>query len=79
MEAELDYSSGHMYDLKSAEPGKPVKGRHHFEWRIVLKISLLSPRKRLRVSLENRLVTDVCVSGFDCLIGWLTQAQPKVE
>jgi 6-phosphogluconate dehydrogenase len=33
MEAELDYFGGHMYDLKSAEPGKPMKGRHHFEWR----------------------------------------------
>jgi 6-phosphogluconate dehydrogenase len=33
MEAELDYFGGHMYDLKSEEPGKPVKGRHHFEWR----------------------------------------------
>ena len=34
MEAELDHFGGHMYDLKSAEPGKPVKGRHHFEWRL---------------------------------------------
>lgn len=33
MEAELDYFGGHMYDLKSAPPGKPVKGSHHFEWR----------------------------------------------
>ena len=31
MEAELDYFGGHMCDLKPAEPGKPVKGRHHFE------------------------------------------------
>jgi 6-phosphogluconate dehydrogenase len=33
MEAELDYFGGHMYDLKSAPPGKPVKESHHFEWR----------------------------------------------
>ncbi len=33
MEAELDYFGGHMYDLKSAEPGKPVTGSHHFEWK----------------------------------------------
>jgi 6-phosphogluconate dehydrogenase len=32
MEAELDYFGGHMNDLKSAKPGKPVKGRHPFEW-----------------------------------------------
>ena len=29
MEAELDYFGGHMHDLKSADPGKPAKGRHH--------------------------------------------------
>lgn len=33
MEAELDYFGAHMFDLKSAEPGKPVTGEHHFEWK----------------------------------------------
>lgn len=33
MEAELDYFGGHMYDLKAADPGKPVTGSHHFEWK----------------------------------------------
>ena len=33
MEAQLDYCGGHMYDLKSAEPGTPATGCHHFEWR----------------------------------------------
>lgn len=33
MEAELDYFGGHMYDLKDAEPGMPVTGKHHFEWK----------------------------------------------
>ncbi|KEF59575.1 uncharacterized protein A1O9_04420 [Exophiala aquamarina CBS 119918] len=32
MEAELDYFGGHMFDLKSENPGKPVTGKHHFEW-----------------------------------------------
>ncbi|KAL9109798.1 MAG: hypothetical protein Q9227_005667 [Pyrenula ochraceoflavens] len=32
-EAQLDYFGAHMYDLKSAEPGKPVTGGHHFEWK----------------------------------------------
>jgi 6-phosphogluconate dehydrogenase len=27
MEAELDFFGGHMFDLKSAEPGKPVTGK----------------------------------------------------
>jgi 6-phosphogluconate dehydrogenase len=38
MEAELDYFGGHMYDLKSAESGEPVKGRHHFEWKSAKEI-----------------------------------------
>lgn len=29
---------GHMYDLTSAEPGEPVKGRHHFEWKSAKEI-----------------------------------------
>ena len=33
MEAELDYFGRHMYDLKTAGPGKPVTGEHHFEWK----------------------------------------------
>jgi 6-phosphogluconate dehydrogenase len=33
MEAQMDYFGAHMYDLKSAEPGKPVTGSHHFEWK----------------------------------------------
>ena len=33
MEAEMDYFGGHMFDLKDAEPGKPVTGEHHFEWK----------------------------------------------
>lgn len=33
MEAELDYFGFHMYDVKSEEPGKPVTGKYHFEWR----------------------------------------------
>ena len=33
MEAQLDYFGGHMYDLKEAEPGNPVTGSHHFEWK----------------------------------------------
>lgn len=33
MEAELDYFGNHMYDLKSEPLGKPVKGKHHFEWK----------------------------------------------
>lgn len=32
-EAQLDYFGGHMYDLKSAEPGEPATGSHHFEWK----------------------------------------------
>jgi hypothetical protein len=26
MEAEIDFLGGHMFDLKSAEPGEPVTG-----------------------------------------------------
>ncbi|KAF2457270.1 6-phosphogluconate dehydrogenase [Lineolata rhizophorae] len=33
MEAQLDYFGEHMYDLKSETPGKPVTGKHHFEWK----------------------------------------------
>jgi len=33
MEAELDYFGGHMYDLKDEDPGKPVTGSHHYEWK----------------------------------------------
>jgi 6-phosphogluconate dehydrogenase len=33
MEAQLDYFGAHMFDLKSAEPGKPIPGQHHFEWK----------------------------------------------
>lgn len=32
MEAELDYFGKHMFDLRSDPPGKPVTGKHHFEW-----------------------------------------------
>ncbi|CCC07953.1 hypothetical protein SMACR_01516 [Sordaria macrospora] len=32
-EAELDYFGAHMFDLKTAQPGKPVTGDHHFEWK----------------------------------------------
>lgn len=31
-EAELDYFGKHMYDLVSEPAGKPVTGKHHFEW-----------------------------------------------
>jgi len=33
METELDYFGGHMFDLKDEAPGKPVAGKHHFEWK----------------------------------------------
>ena len=33
MKAQLDYFGGHIFDLKGAEPGKPVTGKHHFEWK----------------------------------------------
>ena len=33
MEAQMDYFGGHMFDLKSDEPGKPIMGKHHFEWK----------------------------------------------
>lgn len=32
-EAQLDYFGKHMFDLKSEPAGKPVTGRHHFEWK----------------------------------------------
>lgn len=33
-EAELDYFGKHMYDRKGDDPdGKPVTGKHHFEWK----------------------------------------------
>jgi len=32
-EAELDYFGKHMFDLTSEPAGKPVKGKHHFEWK----------------------------------------------
>lgn len=32
-EAELDYFGKHMFDLKSEPAGKPVTGKHHFEWK----------------------------------------------
>ncbi|KAJ4399832.1 hypothetical protein N0V85_005919 [Neurospora sp. IMI 360204] len=32
-EAELDYLGAHMFDQKTAQPGKPVTGDHHFEWK----------------------------------------------
>lgn len=31
-EAELDYFGWHMFDYKDEGPGKPVIGKHHFEW-----------------------------------------------
>ncbi len=33
MVAQMDYFGAHKFDLKSAEPGKPVAGTHHFEWK----------------------------------------------
>jgi 6-phosphogluconate dehydrogenase len=33
MEAQMDYFGAHMFDMKSAEPGKPITGEHHFEWK----------------------------------------------
>lgn len=33
MEAQMDYFGAHMFDLKSGEPGEPVTGEHHFEWK----------------------------------------------
>ncbi|MCJ1337197.1 hypothetical protein MMC09_002479 [Bachmanniomyces sp. S44760] len=32
-EAELDYFGKHMFDDKADGPGKPVTGKHHFEWK----------------------------------------------
>ena len=32
-EAELDYFGKHMFDLTSEPAGKPVTGKHHFEWK----------------------------------------------
>ncbi|KAI9712988.1 MAG: hypothetical protein M1812_006736 [Candelaria pacifica] len=32
-EAELDYFGKHMFDLKSEPAGKPVTGKHHYEWK----------------------------------------------
>lgn len=32
-EAQMDYFGEHMFDLKSEEAGKPVTGKHHFEWK----------------------------------------------
>ncbi|GAB1309817.1 hypothetical protein MFIFM68171_00027 [Madurella fahalii] len=32
-EAQLDYFGAHMFDLKADEPGNPVTGNHHFEWK----------------------------------------------
>lgn len=32
-EAELDYFGKHMFDLVSEPAGKPVTGKHHFEWK----------------------------------------------
>ncbi|KIK61874.1 hypothetical protein GYMLUDRAFT_42285 [Collybiopsis luxurians FD-317 M1] len=32
-EAELDYFGNHKYDLKTEDPGEPVTGKHHFEWK----------------------------------------------
>ncbi|KAL9030385.1 MAG: hypothetical protein Q9196_001493 [Gyalolechia fulgens] len=33
-EAQLDYFGKHMFDLKSEPEGKPVTGKHHFEWKL---------------------------------------------
>lgn len=42
MEAELDYFGGHMFDLKSAGPGKPVTGERSrvLSWFDVLTVSI---------------------------------------
>ncbi|MCJ1483730.1 hypothetical protein MMC06_003898 [Schaereria dolodes] len=32
-EAELDYFGKHMFDVKGEPAGKPVTGKHHFEWK----------------------------------------------
>ena len=32
-EAQLDYFGKHMFDLKSEPDGRPVTGKHHFEWK----------------------------------------------
>ena len=32
-EAQLDFFGKHMFDLKGENTGKPVTGKHHFEWR----------------------------------------------
>ena len=32
-EAQLDYFGKHMFDLKTEGAGKPVAGKHHFEWK----------------------------------------------
>lgn len=34
-EAELDYFGKHMFDMKGEPAGKPVTGKHHFEWKPV--------------------------------------------
>lgn len=33
MVAQMDYFGAHKFDLKSAEPEKPVTGQYHFEWK----------------------------------------------
>jgi 6-phosphogluconate dehydrogenase len=33
MEAELDYFGNHSFDLTSEDPGKPVKGKHSYNWK----------------------------------------------
>ncbi|KAL8768929.1 MAG: hypothetical protein Q9209_004984 [Squamulea sp. 1 TL-2023] len=33
-EAQMDYFGKHMFDLKSEPAGKPVTGKHHFEWKL---------------------------------------------
>jgi hypothetical protein len=50
MGAELDYFSGHMYDMKSAEPGKPVKGRHHLSGDLRREHSRISKRSHKKVA-----------------------------
>lgn len=45
MEVDLDDFGGHTYDLDFAEPGKPVKGTHHFEWKPTKGIFDQSPQK----------------------------------
>jgi 6-phosphogluconate dehydrogenase len=36
MEAELDYFGNHHFDMKGHGPGKPEKGKEHFEWKRAL-------------------------------------------